>query len=114
MRPPILQKLDFIHSKMELFLDLIKKIFLLSYKTFYKDFHKWNGLWSKKWFLVGKRLKWDIIINLIGDRCNGFLGIVHCESILEKYDGLIMVDINKKQNVKKLSHLKNLIQKSIY
>ena len=36
----------------------------------------------------------------------GFLGIVHCESILEKYDGLIMVDINKNKMLKNYQYLK--------
>ena len=28
----------------------------------------------------------------------GFLGKIHCESILENYDGLIMVDIKKEMS----------------
>ncbi len=36
----------------------------------------------------------------------GFLGKIHCESILENYDGLIMVDINKKEMSKNYESLK--------
>ena len=36
----------------------------------------------------------------------GFLGIVHCESILEKYDGLIMVDINKNKMLNNYQYFK--------
>ena len=45
----------------------------------------------------------------------GFLGIVHCESILEKYDGLIMVDINKNKMLKNYQYLKKKFNtKKIY
>ena len=45
----------------------------------------------------------------------GFLGKVHCESILENYDGLIMVDINKREMSKNYKFLKTKFKnKKIY
>lgn len=45
----------------------------------------------------------------------GFLGKIHCESILENYDGLIMVDIKKKEMSKNYEFLKRKFKnKKIY
>ena len=58
MRPPILQKLNFIHSKMELFLDLIKNIFVAATRHFIKiSINEMVCDLNKNDFLVGKRLK---------------------------------------------------------